>query len=85
MQHRRRQKRKVGLEQIRIILVEPEGPLNVGSIARVMKNFGLSQLILVNPRCAFLSTEAQRMAVHAGEVLKNARQASSQGDCIKSW
>lgn len=32
------------LEQIRIVLVEPAGPLNVGAIARVMKNFGLRQL-----------------------------------------
>ena len=33
-----------------IVLVEPAGPLNVGSVARVLKYFGLSKLILVNPQ-----------------------------------
>ncbi|NEP45881.1 MAG: RNA methyltransferase, partial [Okeania sp. SIO2H7] len=28
------------MENIKIILVEPAGPLNVGSVARVMKNMG---------------------------------------------
>ena len=36
------------LAGVRIVLVEPGGPLNVGAIARVMKNLGLQQLVLVN-------------------------------------
>ena len=72
----------MGLEQIRIILVEPKGPLNIGSIARVMKNFGLNQLVLVNPRCDHLSAEAQKMAVYAGEILKNAQIRSSLIDAL---
>ncbi|MEO1070612.1 MAG: TrmH family RNA methyltransferase, partial [Cyanobacteria bacterium J06638_6] len=51
------------LDQIRIVLVEPAGPLNVGAVARVMKNMGLRQLVLVNPRCDLTSEDAQRMAV----------------------
>ena len=39
---------------VKIILVEPAGPLNVGSIARAMKNFALKQLVLVNPQCDYL-------------------------------
>ena len=39
------------LENIRIVLVEPAGELNLGSIARVMKNMGLTKLVLVNPKC----------------------------------
>ncbi len=38
-------------DTIRIVLVEPAGALNVGSIARVMKNMGLHHLVLVNPHC----------------------------------
>lgn len=60
------------LANIRIVLVETAGPLNLGSIARVMKNMGLSQLVLVNPQCDPLSPEAQRMAVHASETLTQA-------------
>ncbi|MGA1120588.1 MAG: TrmH family RNA methyltransferase, partial [bacterium] len=33
----------------RIVLVEPQGALNVGSIARVMMNFGFNELFIVNP------------------------------------
>ncbi len=60
------------LTPIRIVLVEPAGPLNVGSVARVMKNMGLEQLVLVNPRCDPLGDEAKRMAVHAGDILERA-------------
>ncbi len=56
----------------RIILVEPAGALNVGSVARVMKNMELEQLILVNPRCDRLSDEARQMAVRGVEILENA-------------
>ncbi|WAS04077.1 RNA methyltransferase [Gloeomargaritales cyanobacterium VI4D9] len=58
---------------VRIILVEPAGELNVGAVARVMKNFGCQELILVQPRCNWLGEMAQRMAVHAPEILTQAR------------
>ena len=61
------------LANIRIVLVEPAGALNVGSIARIMKNMGLSQLVMVNPKCDRNSDEARQMAVHAKDVLDNAR------------
>jgi tRNA/rRNA methyltransferase len=62
----------MGLAGIRIVLVEPAGPLNVGSVARVMKNFGLSQLILVNPQCDRSSLESVKMAVHGKDILESA-------------
>ncbi len=61
------------MNEIRIILVEPAGALNVGSIARVMKNMGLSDLILVNPQCDRFSESARQMAVHAIDILENAQ------------
>ncbi|MGC1306696.1 MAG: RNA methyltransferase [Phormidesmis sp.] len=65
------------LAHVRIVLVAPAGPLNVGSVARVMKNFGLSQLVLVNPQCDPLGSEALQMAVHAKDVLQNALRVAS--------
>ena len=62
---------------VRIVLVEPAGPLNVGAIARVMKNLGLQHLVLVNPQCEPLSVEAQVMAVHAVDVLEAAQQMAT--------
>ncbi|MCW6038128.1 RNA methyltransferase [Spirulina subsalsa FACHB-351] len=71
------------LEQIRIILVEPAGPLNVGAVARVMKNMGLSQLVLVNPQCDPWGEEARRMAVHGDDVLAQARQVESLPEALQ--
>ncbi len=61
------------LAAVAIVLVEPAGALNVGAIARAMKNMGLQRLILVEPHCDPLGDEARRMAVHAGDVLAAAR------------
>jgi tRNA/rRNA methyltransferase len=63
----------MSLEKIRIILVEPAGARNVGSIARVMANMGLSELVVVNPQCDIHSIEALHMAVHGRQVLDGAR------------
>jgi tRNA/rRNA methyltransferase len=60
------------MDQVKIILVEPAGERNIGSIARVMRNMGLSCLVMVNPRCDYLSEDAQVMAVHGVEVLQKA-------------
>ena len=37
----------VPLPAIRIVLVEPSHPGNIGAVARAMKNMGLSRLVLV--------------------------------------
>ena len=65
--------KETALARVRIVLVEPAGPLNVGSVARVMKNMGLHQLILVKPHCDRLGDEARLMAVHGGDVLEQSQ------------
>jgi tRNA/rRNA methyltransferase len=67
----------LNLHQIRIVLVEPAGARNLGSVARVMKNMGLRQLVLVNPHCDPTDLEAQHMAVHAADLLAAAQQVNS--------
>ncbi len=62
----------MSISEVKIVLVEPAGPLNVGSVARVMKNFGLNQLVLVNPQCDHLGDEAKLMAVRARDILETA-------------
>jgi len=57
-----------------LVLVEPAGPLNVGSVARLCANFGLRELRLVAPRCDPLAEEARRMAVHGVDLLASARR-----------
>jgi tRNA/rRNA methyltransferase len=70
-----------------VVLVEPAGPLNVGSVARLCANFGISGLRLVAPRCDPLDPEARRMAVHGLALLEGARQFPSLeaaiADCVR--
>jgi tRNA/rRNA methyltransferase len=73
----------MSLAQVRIILVEPAGPLNVGSVARVMKNMGLQQLILVNPHCDPFAEEARRMAVHGVDILEQVQQVGSLPEALQ--
>lgn len=56
---------------ISVVLMEPKTPGNVGAIARVMKNFSFTHLVLINPRCDYLCEEAVKRAKHAYNVLKN--------------
>ncbi len=62
---------------IRVVLVEPHYAGNVGSVARLMKNFEAGELYLVNPHVSPLDDEALRWAVHAKDVLEKARVVSS--------
>lgn len=63
----------IHLKNVCVVLVEPQGPLNIGSVCRAMKNFGLSDLRLVHPQTDHLCDEARRMAVKAGALLEGAR------------
>ncbi|MFN3360369.1 MAG: RNA methyltransferase [Pseudanabaenaceae cyanobacterium] len=58
---------------LRIVLVETQGALNLGAVARVMKNMGIHRLHLVNPLCSPQDTAARQMAVHAQDILANAQ------------
>jgi len=68
--------------KIRVVLVEPAGALNIGSVARVMKNMGLKQLVLVNPHCDPLGAEARQMAVHAIDLLESAQQVMTLAEAL---
>jgi TrmH family RNA methyltransferase len=57
---------------IRIVLVEPSHPGNIGAVARAMKNMGLEQLVLVGPR-QFPDPEATARASGADDVLARAQ------------
>lgn len=63
------------LARVRVVLVEPQEPMNVGAVARAMRNFGLSRLYVVNPGPRVgppWAQEAYWLAVHAEEVLDRA-------------
>jgi len=65
---------------VRTILVEPKNEENIGAVARVVKNFGFSELCLVNPTAT--GTKAYSVASHAHDVLTAARIEDSIEDAI---
>ncbi len=60
------------LKNIRIVLVRPSPPGNIGAAARALKNMGLSALHLVHP-LKFPDPDADARASGAGDVLCNAQ------------
>ncbi len=68
---------------LRVVLVAPRNPLNIGAAARAMSNFGFSTLRLVNPYA--VAFREARSAVHAGHVLSGAEEyptlAQALADC----
>ena len=61
------------LERVRIVLVRPSGPANIGACCRAMANMGVSQLVIVAPRCDIHDPQAVAYASNAQDVLKAAR------------
>ena len=59
-------------DNIRIILVEPQHPGNIGATARAMKTMGLNSLILVKPN-RFPDPQADWRAAGAVDLLENAK------------
>ncbi len=70
-----------------VVLVEPSGTINIGSVARLCENFGIKELRLVSPRCNYLAQEAKNMAVRGLKILEEAKVYkdlnSSISDCAR--
>jgi tRNA/rRNA methyltransferase len=62
------------LDRIHIVLIEPKGAGNIGSVARAMKNMGLSRLRLVNPVPFREETEQKKMGYRSQEIIAAARE-----------
>ena len=71
------------MNPLRIVLVSPRNPLNIGAAARAMSNFGFLDLRLVNPYD--VAFREARSAVKAHVVLENAEVfgtiAEAVADC----
>ncbi len=57
------------MAQLAVVLVGVEHPGNLGAVARAMKNFGVRDLVLVDPACSPQDAEAQDRAKWANDVL----------------
>ena len=68
---------------VQIVLVETSHPGNIGSVARAMKNMGLSNLVLIKPK-KFPHQEATALAGNATDILDRAQVFDSIEKAIQS-
>ena len=72
------------LSRMRVVMVETSHPGNIGSAARAMKTMGLTNLVLVAPKLANVTTHRDAVALASGatDVLANAKVVATFDEAI---
>lgn len=67
----------------RIVLLRPRNADNLGAIARAMKNFGVSDWVVVSPNPKLLEVPGlNRLAVKAGDLLDSVRRVETLAEAV---
>jgi TrmH family RNA methyltransferase len=74
----------IPLANISILLLEPQSPANIGSVARVMKNMGLTSLYLINPQTE-ITSESFQLACGADDILDAARRSETLQETLQPF
>ncbi len=73
------------LKNIRVVLLEPQDPVNIGATVRVMKNMGLDDLVLVRPM-RYDVEKLERIAHNTRDLAQRIRHVddlhSAISDCV---
>jgi tRNA/rRNA methyltransferase len=72
----------MSLHHCRVVLVRPQIAGNLGATARVMRNMGLSELVLVAPEADPADRNARQLSTQGEEVLDNSRVAADFGEAV---
>jgi tRNA/rRNA methyltransferase len=74
------------MNRCRIVLVRPHVAANLGATARVMRNMGLTDLVLVDPVADPADPSARQLSTHGEEILDRCRVVPDLGaavsDCV---
>jgi TrmH family RNA methyltransferase len=70
----------VDFSRLRVVLVSPRNPLNIGAVARAMSNLGFTELRLVNPY--HVAFREARSAVKAAALLQSAREYAGVAEAV---
>jgi len=71
---------QAALDNLRVVLVAPRNPLNIGAAARAMSNFGVTELRVVNPyEVAFRDAKS---AVGASPVLAACKEFGTVAEAV---
>jgi TrmH family RNA methyltransferase len=72
----------MSLENCRIVLVRPRVAGNIGAAARVMRNMGLRDLVLVSPEAKPVARQARRMSTRGEQILHQCRVVETLGEAL---
>lgn len=71
------------MSRLAVVLVEPEYGLNIGYVARTMKNFGVEELYITGRES--LPPSAFRFSSHARDILERAKLVSDLNGIVKKF
>ena len=72
----------MSLKNIHFILVRPQLGENIGAVARAIKNFNITKLRIVKPRCEWPNKKAIATSVGAKDILKSSKVYNSIEESI---
>ena len=72
----------MAIDRCRVVLIRPHYAGNLGSVARAMANFGLRDLVLVEPIANRQSMEAVMMATRGLDILTGARIVATIAEAV---
>lgn len=67
---------------VRLVIVGPEGRINMGFILRLAKNFGVSDLCVVDPQFNLDDPEVREFAARGAELLDSVAVKPSVEECL---
>jgi tRNA/rRNA methyltransferase len=70
------------MHNLRVVLIRPQIAANIGAVARVMRNFGSSELTLVAPVADPHDPRGRLLATHSEDVLDKARIVTGFGEAV---
>lgn len=68
--------------KLKLIIVDPKYQMNAGYVARIAKNFGITQLNFVSPRANIRGNKAVMYSKHAVDLLRSAKTYGTFEDAI---
>ena len=72
----------MSLKNVHFILARPQIGENIGSVARAIKNFNITKLRLVNPRCEWPNNKALATSVGAKDILRTSKIYNSLEESV---
>lgn len=69
--------------QVKLVLVEPEGRINMGFILRLARNFGVRDLCVVRPKFDIRDPEVLNFAARGSELVNYVNVVDSLDECLR--